>query len=147
MKRKDRKLPSKRKRAGAKGVVGRPFAKGASGNPKGQFPKGVSGNPGGRPKADPELVSVLQQGNMVMLEILWKRAHSENETISLRAALGWLAKTMPDAAVLEISGPGGGPVAIETMRERLAMALIKKFGPPQTSAEVVAVPALPEKAP
>jgi hypothetical protein len=131
----DRKKPSRAKRMGAKGVVGRPF------------PKGVSGNPGGRPKAAPELVSALQLGSMTALEIIWKRMHSRNETISLRAALGWLAKIVPDAAVLEITGAGGGPIAIETVRERLALALIKKFGPtvPQASVVVAEPDLLPEK--
>lgn len=92
------------------------------------FPKGVSGNPGGRPKADPQVTAALEAGNLAMLELLWKHAHSKNEAISLRAVEAWLAKSLPDAKVLELSGPGGGPIPISEVRNRLAEKLAKLLG-------------------
>lgn len=76
------------------------------------------------------MVAALQAGNMEMLRLLWEHAHSKNEAISLRAVEAWLAKSLPDARVLELSGPGGGPIPIAQVRERLADKLAKLLGAP-----------------
>jgi hypothetical protein len=86
----------------------------------GRFPPGTSGNPGGKSKDREALRREVQnylaekcKTHVIAIEALADGA--ENEKVQLSARI-WLAEQFLGKATQAISGPGGGPVALDLSR-------------------------------
>lgn len=93
---------------------GKPFPKGASGNPSTQFAPGVSGNPAGRPPLPvdyKEAIALLEPKAVeVLRDVLEDEGHPRREQTAeyvLNRTQGRPRQTV------ELSGPDGKPVKVE----------------------------------
>jgi len=75
------------------------------------FPPGTSGNPEGRKPLPEELRAELTTrflaGNPKAMDRLEQLMQSDDENVALKAALGWLAKTVKDGVIIELVGKEG----------------------------------------
>lgn len=85
--------------------------------PNGQLLPGSTANLDGRPPLPEEVRAGLTQrflaGNPKAIDRLERLMDSLDENISLKATLGWLAKTIKDGMIIELVGKDG-----EAVRDR-----------------------------
>lgn len=88
--------------------------------PNGQLLPGSTANPDGRPALPEEvragLTTRFLAGNAKAMDRLEQLMQSDDENVALKAALGWLAKTIKDGVIIELVGKEGEAVklALET---------------------------------